>query len=320
MNVTIEKENRQLYFPREIIFEVTSLCNLRCKGCAFHGPKSFTKRPKGHMDMAVWEKCVNEIASWGREVHLILHGAGEPLLQPKFKQFLRLLRSHDLLRAGFLSNGMLFDEDWSKFVIDNNLEWVGFSIDGVHPATHRQVRPGSDLQQIEKNLNRLLEMREKARRSRPRVTLNMVMYPEIASQKDAFFKKWFSVVDSITFSYFRDPPSSKRWPRTPLKRSPCPLLWSQMVIAWDGTVGLCCEDFDMDESLGNVRQQSILEIWNGSRISMVRNAHKDGKIDGLALCRTCDTWAFNVTLVESRDNKLGYVRRKKVAQEEFCHF
>ena len=140
------------HFPTHLVLEVTGRCNLRCKGCAFHGPEAFVTRPMGDMSEDIWRKTIEEAGAWGHEVHLAVNGGGEPLLHPQLKDIVMFALSFPSLRVGFLTNGMLFDRDWTEFVVDCGMDWFAFSIDGLSPDTHRLVRKGSDLEIVEKNL------------------------------------------------------------------------------------------------------------------------------------------------------------------------
>ncbi len=290
---------KQTHFPAHIVLEVTSRCNLRCKGCAFHGPQAFVTRPVGDMLEEIWRTTIEQAGGWGNEVHLAVNGGGEPLLHSQLKEIVSFALSFPSLRVGFLTNGMLLDRDWAAFLVDCGMDWIALSIDGLSPETHRLVRKGSDLGIVERNLTMLLKEKERAGGKRPAISLNMVAYPEVADQEDAFIEKWIHQVDHVMVSHYRSPPSSKRWPGVPAERKPCSLLWSQMVIAWDGRMGLCCEDFNMDHSLGRVGDAPILDIWNGERMSPVRRIHEEGFFENHPLCRTCDTWADSIVREEN---------------------
>ena len=302
------------YLPSQVILEVTSACNLCCKGCAIHGPQHYVTRPMGTMEEKVWRTAIADIGSWGREVNLTTHGGGEPLLHPRLKEILTFAVSFPRLEIGFLTNGMLLDQGWSEFLVSLGLDWISFSIDGVSPETHRIVRKRSDLNVIEDNLSTLLDIKQNAGTQKPRVMLNMVAYDEVLDQRELFVERWINKVDSIMISHYRNPPDSKRWPVIPADRKPCFLLWSQMVIAWDGRLGLCCEDFNIDFPLGRVTESPLLEIWNGQEISRVRNMHERGEFDSHSMCRVCDTWADNSIVHESKNEARGYRIIQKASQ------
>ena len=306
-----------IYFPSQVILEVTSTCNLSCKGCAIHGPDRFVTRPTGTMPEKYWRTAIAEIGSWNRELNLTAHGGGEPLLHPRLKEILRFAKSFPKLQTGFLTNGMLLDMNWSEFAVSLGLDWIGFSIDGVSPETHRIVRKKSDLDLIERHLLDLLSVREKSKALKPFVTLNMVAYEEVADQKELFVKRWLNKVNNITISHYRNPPHSKRWPLVPSDRKPCFLLWSQLGIACDGRVGLCCEDFNVDFPLGRIGEKPLIEIWNGPEISELRKMHERGEFESHPMCRECDTWADNIIQKTEENERTGCRMFHKASQTEY---
>ena len=202
-------------FPAHMVLEVTSRCNLRCKGCAFHGPEAFVTRPTGDMKEEIWRAAIREAGGWGHEVQLAVNGGGEPLLHPRLKDIVSFALSFPSLKVGFLTNGMLLDRDWASFLVGSGMDWIALSIDGLSPDTHRLVRKGSDLRMVEKNLAELLKEKERAGVNKPDISLNMVAYDEVKDQKEAFIERWINRVDHVMVSHYRSPPSSKRWPGVP---------------------------------------------------------------------------------------------------------
>ena len=72
------------------------------------------------------------------------------------------------------------------------------------------------------------------------------------------------------------------------KKDPCRLLWTEMVISWDGRVSLCCNDYENKAVLGDIKTQSIKEIWSGERLNSIRNFHKKRKFDRIGICKNCE--------------------------------
>jgi radical SAM protein with 4Fe4S-binding SPASM domain len=67
----------------------------------------------------------------------------------------------------------------------------------------------------------------------------------------------------------------------------CELLYQKMYIGYNGDVLLCCMDWRRRIVLGNVRQQSLREIWLGERYQHYRQLHEQQRADELELCATC---------------------------------
>ncbi len=61
-----------------------------------------------------------------------------------------------------------------------------------------------------------------------------------------------------------------------------------MSIYWNGEVSLCCMDSDSGHILGNIRKQSVEEIWNSNKLEKIREMSRNLNYEKLSLCKTCD--------------------------------
>jgi radical SAM protein with 4Fe4S-binding SPASM domain len=67
----------------------------------------------------------------------------------------------------------------------------------------------------------------------------------------------------------------------------CNRPWETLTVTWDGDVVPCCYDYDKKEPLGNVRDQTLMAIWNGEPMRRLREQFVTGRIE-TALCRDCE--------------------------------
>jgi radical SAM protein with 4Fe4S-binding SPASM domain len=66
----------------------------------------------------------------------------------------------------------------------------------------------------------------------------------------------------------------------------CPAPNEQFVILWDGTVTVCCTDYEGTLAMGNVHQQSIEEIWTGPKWKRLRDTMWQDVLESKT-CRVC---------------------------------
>lgn len=264
------------------------------------------------MDREVWEKVLDEIRNWHRPLTLMTHGAGEPLLYKNLPELLYKAKQIPFLSVGFMCNGMLLNEKCISDLLEMQVDWLALSIDGINPQTHDFFRVNADLEHIEKNLHRLIEMKQQRNSRLPALFFNMVAYPEIADQSEDYVMKWLPYAESVMISAFRPVGIKKLWegePRFPFR--PCPLLRRQAVISWDGQMGLCCEDINLDVPLGSIRSNSIADIFNQSpKLTAYRRLHDEKKIDRLALCSDCHVWGGDI-LLEKNVIHIGNMKVEK---------
>ncbi len=298
---------REIIYPKEIILEVTNQCNLRCRFCHFHGQGAVKKRRIGSMDTRIWKKVLDEIRQWNKPCGILTHGAGEPLLYPKLEDILIEASKISHLSTGFMTNGMLLTEDISQKLVELQVNSIALSIDGVNPETHDYFRRNADLKIIEKNVETLIKLKEKAGSSFPMLSFNMVGYPEILDQVDDYVAKWLPHAESVMISTFRPIGSRKLWDESKHHSfTKCPLLYNQVVISIDGDMGLCCEDINLDVPLGNVLKSDLISVFNNSeKIIEYRKAHERQKINNLKLCSDCHVWGSHITLGRKEKNLKG---------------
>ena len=69
-------------------------------------------------------------------------------------------------------------------------------------------------------------------------------------------------------------------------RPACNLPWRKMTVTWDGDVVPCCYDYNKKFVLGNIREQSLEEIWNGPMMQALRQEFNSNHVTN-ALCKNC---------------------------------
>jgi len=67
----------------------------------------------------------------------------------------------------------------------------------------------------------------------------------------------------------------------------CHKPFSDMVVYWNGKVGLCNHDWNNSFPLGDLNHKSIAEVWNGRAYQTVREFHKKGQRRQVDVCRHC---------------------------------
>ena len=298
-----------MIYPDQIILEVTNHCNIRCKYCHFHGDGAKRKRPLGFIKKELWQRIIKEIGNWPKQISLMTHGAGEPLLYKELPELLAFARQYNNISLGFMTNGMLFNNEWTQRALDLSIDWLAFSVDGTDPKKHAFYRRGTDLELIEKHILNLIKEKNKRGLTKPYIMLNMVVYPGMEQEKERFVEKWIAHVNRVMLSKFRPIGSKKLWKNRPsINFQPCPFLFHQCVISFDGKVGLCCEDINVDVKLGDVYKQDILEIYNNQKINNIREMHRQGNLNNISLCSACDIWSAGIIIEKKELGNITYER------------
>lgn len=123
----------RLPLPRELYIESTTRCNEKCDQC----PRTHLGR-EADRDISLDE--VRHIAEQFLSLErVVLHGLGEPLLNPELPAIVSYLRSRHA-HVLFNSNALLLNESRGRALIRADLSELRVSMDGALPETYARIR------------------------------------------------------------------------------------------------------------------------------------------------------------------------------------
>jgi MoaA/NifB/PqqE/SkfB family radical SAM enzyme len=278
--------------PEELFVELTNVCNLRCVMC----PRTSSSRDVGFMDPGLFRKIVDEAAHFPFCL-LLPHGMGEALLHHRWENLVGYASDRGMSPIWILTNGTLLDEPKARFLVDRGIDLVLVSVDGITQDTYGKVRVGGDLRQVEANVEGLLRLRAKAGKEKPAVWLRMLEMEETREEIRPFEARWRSLLsrgDGIDIcpedawcGKVRERMGAKPDGLAPVRPGPCTMPWEALFVYWDGRVSMCCLDSEAELLAGDVRRNSLLEIWRGDRYNEVRCLHREGRFREIPLCGAC---------------------------------
>jgi radical SAM protein with 4Fe4S-binding SPASM domain len=150
--------------PRNLYFEVTNRCNLKCKACILY--KGSWESPR---DITLDELI--RITDQLPELEWIaLHGIGEPLLNEELPAMIRHLKNRDV-SVQFNSNGILLDERQQSDLIATGLDELHISLDAASPQGYKAMRDSNQFHQIVKNVRSFVDRIRHHPLSHPKLSL-----------------------------------------------------------------------------------------------------------------------------------------------------
>ena len=119
----------------------------------------------------------------------------------------------------------------------------------------------------------------------------MVLLRDNTHEVAAYRKLWdIEGVDQVRFKRDEVQTDGSRIPNDQLegqRRNPCHLLWrGPLYVRYDGKAFPCCYLYD-EEPVGDLREQSVMEVWNSKGMVDLRKAHLSGDLGQYPLCQTC---------------------------------
>ena len=287
-------------FPIRLNIEPTNYCNLSCSMC----PRELN-RPFGYMDINLFQKVVDESILYGRRLIITINKDGEPLLHPELPQMIRYAKDKKAAyKINFYTNGILLTEAKSIELIKSGLDTVHISIDAFTKETYKKVKNSQKLEIVEENVKRLIELKKKHHSKTPLIIVKIIQTPDTEDEIKPFVNKWKRVADFIEIGEYHTwdgtLDSSNQFnldnPSKGINRYPCTFLWYNPVILWDGRVTTCCVDYQGKGIIGDIKEDSLAEIWQGDRLQRIREAHLENKYDSIPLCSNCQFWRCEVNI------------------------
>lgn len=133
--------------PTLLNLSVTTRCNLACPSCA----RTFTPLKPADVSEEAFARILEQVPHAAR---VVLVGLGEPLLHP---QLPRLVRHAAASReVSLVTNGTLLTRELSRALLEAGLSGLTVSIDATTREALARVRPGTDLEEVRKNLGGFL--------------------------------------------------------------------------------------------------------------------------------------------------------------------
>lgn len=87
----------------------------------------------------------------------------------------------------------------------------------------------------------------------------------------------------------------------------CSKVFRELILGWDGTVPICCQDWLDLHVMGNAFQENIRDIWFNTRFNAVRQLLYDKRRDLLRPCSTCNDPTTRVGLLKNPGIQLSEI-------------
>jgi len=256
------------FLPQGIIIEPTNYCNLRCKHCTAQA----VDEDRGYME---YEFYTNIIDTNPQITCIILARNGEPFLHPKIFDMIAYAKAKGIY-VSIYTNGILISKEKVDKILSVGLNEINFSIEGIGDV-YRKNREVS-YAVLKKNIECLIEKRKEHGVSL-KIGINIAVIESDNYSVRDIKNEWEGKVDHIDIEPLMGEKSV-------LRTRSCRTLWRNLVVRWDGVVLPCCIDMRSSLIMGDLKKNSVREIFNGDRALALRKSHINGMYP--PVCKYCD--------------------------------
>ncbi len=286
---------------KEIRIENTNACGYKCVMC----PREKQTRKIGYMPIGDLSFVLDRIGPFEGNFHL--HGFGEPLLDRSLCKKIRLLHEKYPTSQSviFSTLGVKMDEEYLRQLAVSGLGCICVSLYGFTAEGYAKVHGFNGFELVRRNLLTLSRsLKEKASPLKIRVK---VPSPRVASSltlidqsEGVAFVKWIEALglEAIVWPDLHNYGDGRNY-NVPDQERPCPVIQGMrkniLNITWDLNVIPCCYDFNATIRFGNLRHQTLEEIFSSSEYLRFLLAHHSGDLSAHPVCQNCEKldYSFN---------------------------
>ena len=257
------------------LIEITNRCNLNCIMCI----RDVMTREKGFMELELFKKIIKENHKNMDFVYLQCYG--EPLLHPYLSEFINYANQYHV-KTGMHTNGLTATEEIIKKLLNNNISVIRFGLDSVIKKTYDKIRKGSDFDKVMVNIKNTIYLK-KSLKSNVKIQIQLVIMNENKGEIEEFKKAWKGEeVEIIIINKIE-----RKFEFEYKRKNSCLYGWRSVVIQWNGDVVPCCNDWNGNLILGNLKENTLKKIWNNEKYIQFRKQLIKGKID-FQPCMNCN--------------------------------
>ncbi|TFG07436.1 MAG: radical SAM/SPASM domain-containing protein [Promethearchaeota archaeon] len=301
-----KRKEPSLSIPKTITVVLTNICNAKCVFCAYQ----YLKLKKETMSVETFKKFIDEYKSLGGEGINLSPTIGEDLVNKDFFEMIKYAKNQGFF-VSINSNGILLNKNKTfKKIIDLNIDSITISTGDFIPEIEAEIfNIPQDLakQKLlglinlikykkERNSNSKIIIAFRAKRPFRKIwnTMNRTILREYFDERlfhIAFMTVYDNWCGNVTKENLLGIMKMKK--RNMKRKYPCFSL-EKISILPNGNVRLCACRIKVDENddlvIGNILENSLLEILHGDYRRKIINDWQNGKI--VDVCKDCARYLF----------------------------
>lgn len=293
-------------FPMGVQLQTVNACQAACRMCPYPIYKSVF--PAGRMDPALFEKVVGEIASRPEMKAFVPMLQNEPFLDPhifdKVKAFKE--KSGGRIQVELVTNGAFLDDRNISRIRESGLDVLDISLDALSREVYGRIRVGLDYDRVLAGVERVIA----AKLPGTRIFVRLIRLKDNMAEVDAFARNWesqgvpvFIYTANNRTGALEEFNATMRVDEGELSRGHkagrwlfkqwmghCPIPFSTANILHNGDVLMCVHDWARKEVIGNVKDRTLAELWNGPRMRELRGYISKRQYGKSPACKDCSLW------------------------------
>lgn len=275
--------------PLQIDLFAVDVCNLKCPMC----PRQEFVPGKGFMDFGVVKKIIDDATEHGL-CAFNFGGLGEPTLYPRLFETIRYAKQKGVIDVNMHTNGTRLCPEFNRELLESGLDRIVISLDSADKQKYESIRIGAKFEEVYAGVEDLIKQRNDQSKSRLHIKVNFIDMDEDKScvERNKFISYWSNKADRIGILRYMDCKGGEErlYYKDNYIQEPsfcCAELWRRLSIWSDGTATICYRDIKRNFIVGDIKCQTITDIWTGNQMQKIRDSHRNGRFMESSICRNC---------------------------------
>ncbi len=271
------KEVIPLRTPYAAYLFPTNLCNFRCEYCGHSLGLTQMKQEYDfcaeEMSMETYERTIEQLKEFPDPLKVIsLTGHGEPLMNQNLPKMIAYAKKRNVTeRIETISNASFLTHSLSDSIIEAGLDCIRISLQGLSSKTYQKIcKRNIDFPKLIEEIAYLYQHKKQCK-----VYIKVMDLALEKGEEEKFYQLCDSISDRMYIEQCQPVYSGvkrteqmecrvDRYGREHAKRMVCPLCFYMIGVHPNGDVAPC-ETIYKPITLGNVYQDTLLQMWNGEK-------------------------------------------------------
>jgi radical SAM protein with 4Fe4S-binding SPASM domain len=281
-----------LDFPKSILIETCNICQGKCIFCPYSNIR------KGNdiyfLEKDIIERLLYEIKKYYVE-RISLFNNNEPLLDNRIYEIIRTTRNIlPSVEITLSTNGILLKEETVKKLYLAGLSALYISIPTLIDKDYKTI--------MGYNINHILEVIRNLHNSKYTKIIKIAIPKALSFNPDEFKKEFTEKgieicpweIEYIT-NWKLNLSEMRQYFAMNKTTVSCDRPMDQAVITSNGNMLLCCRDWHEEIILGNIKSDTIYNIWHNNKTKAIQKSISKQEYNKISLCRKCSMAKVNLS-------------------------
>jgi len=317
--------------PFLLYIDPSSACNFRCQFCPT-GHKDLLNKlnyKRGLLSLDLFKKIIMDLNDFEQQIKVIrMNKIGEPLLNKDLPKMISYAKNSGSVKyIDLATNGSLLYREYLFQLFDSGLDRLNISMEGVNREQYLEhAKVEFDLDKFNDLLMWMNDNKGKCE-----ITIKIPGNYLTETQKKEFLDFYGNYCDRIFIEDIapiwplfdverrantRVEQTEGQYKQPLVRKDVCTYIFYAAAINADGTVSACCPDWEQKLLIGDIRSESVKNIWNSKKMNALRRQHLEGKRCENQVCRACGH--INYSQVDNIDSYKEDLLHKFLQYEQEC--